>query len=83
MFDERDIQDAIVYIIKTIFIVFFINIIVFYLGFLFLKTITLWKYPSVQLDQLNNKDKNIILGTGMLLVIAVFAGFFVVNNNII
>jgi len=82
--DAEDIFKAILYaiwyVIKFVIFVILINIIFYYLGYAFLKVITLWKYPP---HDMSKRDENIVTSTGALLPFVVFACLFVVNNHII
>ncbi|RWX45553.1 hypothetical protein H206_02669 [Candidatus Electrothrix aarhusensis] len=79
MIDTEDILKAIWHVLKMFIFMFLVNIVFYYLGFIVLKIVTLWKYPT---KEMTKKDENIVICTGAIMPFFIFACFFIVNNYI-
>ena len=77
MIDIEDISNGLWSIIKFVLHDFFINIILYYIGFIILRVVSFWKYPPKNMTE---KDKNIVIATGFLAPIITFGAFFIFNN---
>lgn len=77
MIDAEDVITGVGKIIKHILIHFLVNFVLFYLGFIVLKTFTFWHYPPAEMT---DKDENVVVITGACTPFVLFGCFFVYNN---
>lgn len=80
MIDAEDVCNAVLYVVKMILFMFIVNIVFYYLGFIILKIVTLWRYPPVDMT---DRDRKIVVNIGGAAPLFVLFCFFIVNNYVV